>query len=52
MRSGLSLVKEGTSWHIEGDGRDRARIAYATIVDGKLAYEFEPIVEDVPCQVS
>jgi hypothetical protein len=52
LRSGLSLVKEGTSWRIMGDGGDRARIAYATIVDGKLTYEFNPIVEDVPCHAS
>jgi hypothetical protein len=52
LRSGLSLVKEGTSWHIQGDGKDKARIAYATIVDGKLTYEFEPFVENVPCHAS
>jgi len=49
LRSELRLVKEGTSWRIEGDGRERARIAYATIADGKLIYECEPVVENVPC---
>jgi hypothetical protein len=52
LRSRLRLVEEGTSWHIEGDGKDRARIAYATIVDGKLVYDLEPIVESVPCHAS
>jgi len=52
QRSGLRLVKEGPSWHIEGDGKERARIAYATIVDGKLVYDLEPIAEDVPCRAS
>jgi hypothetical protein len=52
MRSGLSLVNDGTSWHIEGNGSDRARIAYATIVDGKLIYEFEPAGENVLCPAS
>lgn len=41
LRSELSLVREGGSWRIRGEGRERARIAYARIVDGKLAYEFE-----------
>jgi len=42
LRSELRLVKAGSSWSIQGEGRERARIAYARIVDGKLAYEFEP----------
>jgi hypothetical protein len=42
LRSELRLVKAGSSWSIQGEGRERARIAYAKIVDGKLAYELEP----------
>ena len=42
LRSELTLVKAGGSWRIEGSGKDRARLAYATLVDGKLAYELEP----------
>jgi hypothetical protein len=41
-RSELRLVKEAGSFHIEGEGKQRARIAYATIVDEKLTYELEP----------
>jgi hypothetical protein len=31
---------------IEGEGKHRARIAYATIVDGRLQYEFDEATED------
>jgi len=40
LRSQLSLVNTGDSLHIEGEGNQRARIAYATIADGTLKYEF------------
>ena len=40
-RSGMSVVKDGNSWQIEGDGAERAVLAYAKDVDGKLAYEVE-----------
>jgi len=42
LRNELTLVQEDGSWRIEGEGRERARIAYATIVDGRIAYECEP----------
>jgi hypothetical protein len=42
LRNQLRLVSEGGSWQIQGEGRDRAQIAHALIVDGKLTYEFEP----------
>jgi hypothetical protein len=42
LRNELKLVNECGSWHIEGEGRQRARIAYATIVDEKITYEWEP----------
>jgi hypothetical protein len=38
-RSKMSVVKDGHSWRIEGDGADRAVLAYAKNVDGKLVYE-------------
>lgn len=38
-RDGLSLVKDGDSWQIRGEGHERARIAWATLIDGKLTYE-------------
>jgi len=38
QRSEMCLVWKGGQWHIEGDGADRARIAYATIKDNTLSY--------------
>jgi hypothetical protein len=38
-RSKMSVVKDSHSWRIEGDGADRALLAYAKNVDGKLIYE-------------
>ena len=42
QRSKLRLVSDCGSLRIEGEGKGRARIAYATIVNGKLAYEIDP----------
>lgn len=42
LRSQMRLVSRGGSWHIEGDGRESATIAYASLSDGQLSYEFEP----------
>jgi hypothetical protein len=47
LRNELKLVSEGGSWRIEGEGRQRARVAYATIVDDKIRYECEPVTSDV-----
>ena len=38
-RSKMSVVKHNKSWRIEGDGTERARLAYAKNVDGRLVYE-------------
>lgn len=50
-RSQLKLIKRGGDWKIEGQGKERARIAYA-ILDGKqLVYELASAVApevDVP----
>ena len=40
LRNELKLVNEDGAWRIEGKGCKRARIAYATIADGTLKYEF------------
>ena len=40
-RSELNLVNVGGSWHIEGKGSERAKIAYARLVDDKISYELE-----------
>ena len=40
-RSKLKLAAVGDRWRIEGEGSQRARIAYAHLVDGRLKYSFE-----------
>jgi glycosyltransferase involved in cell wall biosynthesis len=42
LRRELKIVRKGEDWAIEGQGKERARIAYAQIVDGRLAYTFDP----------
>jgi hypothetical protein len=39
-RSQMSLVNEGASWRIVGEGAERAVLAFARKVDGGLVYEF------------
>lgn len=48
-RSGMSVVKDGDSWRIEGDGAERAVLAFAKDVDGKLVYEVEQVRTGEPC---
>ena len=38
QRGNMRLVWKGEQWHIEGDGAERANIAYATIKDNTLSY--------------
>jgi hypothetical protein len=38
QRAAMTLVKTDEGWRIEGEGAERARIAWATEVDGKLSY--------------
>jgi hypothetical protein len=40
QRAELRLVENGSSWKIEGEGRERARIAYATEENGELHLTF------------
>jgi hypothetical protein len=40
LRSKMDLVYEGGSWRIKGQGSERARLAYAVLVDDKIVYEF------------
>lgn len=37
QRASMRLVKSGASWKVEGQGSERAKIAYATQVEGHLA---------------
>ena len=43
QRSRMRLVEDGQGWHIEGEGSDRAQVAYASEHGGQLAYAFEPV---------
>lgn len=43
-RSKMSVVEHRDSWRIEGEGAERAVLAYAKICNGKLAYEVSPAV--------
>ena len=40
QRQQMSLVQEGKTWRIEGPGRDRARIAWATVTGEQVSYSF------------
>jgi hypothetical protein len=40
LRSKLKLVPQGKSWRIDGQGSERARLAYAVLEGDKLRYEF------------
>jgi hypothetical protein len=37
----MRLVKQENGWRIEGNGKERARIAYATLCDDRLIYSVE-----------
>jgi hypothetical protein len=38
-RSRMSIVKDGESWRVAGEGAERAVMAFARSVDGRLVYE-------------
>jgi hypothetical protein len=40
-RAELRLVPDGQGWRIEGEGKERARIAYAHLLDDRVKYSFE-----------
>jgi len=40
-RSRMSVVRDGSGWRIEGVGKERASLAFATLVDDTLAFTFE-----------
>jgi hypothetical protein len=41
QRAGLRLSASGNAWRIEGPGKERARVAYARLENGKLEYRVE-----------
>ena len=53
QRSRMRLVQDGTRWQIEGDGKERARIAYARIEGERLAYRVaEAVASDTRLPVA
>ncbi|HVT96462.1 MAG TPA: hypothetical protein VHE33_03090 [Acidobacteriaceae bacterium] len=42
QRAAMTLVRAKDGWRIEGAGAERARIAWAREIDGKLFYSVEP----------
>lgn len=40
QRAQMSLIKTRSGWEIEGEGRERARVAYATERNGRLVFSF------------
>jgi hypothetical protein len=40
QRAAMELVESNGQWQIEGEGRERARVAYASEEDGRLALSF------------
>ena len=42
QRREMKLVPESDGWRIEGEGNQRARIAYASEHDGHLVYSLTP----------
>jgi glycosyltransferase involved in cell wall biosynthesis len=46
QRRELKLTQVGTGWSIEGEGKERAVIAYAHLRDGHLTYSFDRIAAE------
>jgi hypothetical protein len=41
QRAGMELVGEGGTWRVEGEGSDRASVAYACLDGGGVSYEVQ-----------
>jgi hypothetical protein len=39
QRSHMRITGHGGEWRIEGDGAERARLAYARLDDGKVVFD-------------
>lgn len=44
-RANMRLIEVNGNWQVEGNGSERARIAYASEKEGKLAYSFQSVTE-------
>jgi hypothetical protein len=51
QRAEMKLVQAGSEWRIEGAGKERAQVAYATLKAGKLAVEFQSRRDQSSCPV-
>jgi hypothetical protein len=51
QRAKMRLVEDGDGWRIEGDGAERARIAYAREKEGRLLFTLQggSAVGELPC---
>jgi hypothetical protein len=58
QRAAMELVKTDQGWRIEGEGNERASIAYASEEDGRLVYSLkksprsEPFIESSTAQAT
>jgi hypothetical protein len=46
QRAAMTLVEDSGGVRIAGEGSERARVAYASVVEGRLALSIEPSVAD------
>lgn len=52
LRNELKLVNEGNDWRIEGNGAERARVAWAVVDHDRLTYELESAPDKFPVDVA
>ena len=50
-RNQMSVVKDGGSWKVAGEGAERAALAFAKVVDGRLVYELGTSRRDLCARV-
>jgi hypothetical protein len=43
QRSQMTLIEKDGHWQIEGEGKEKARLAYATLDDGRILYQIEGV---------
>ena len=48
-RSMMTVEKVGNSWQIKGKGAERAQLAYARSVEGRIVYELDQISGSMTC---
>jgi hypothetical protein len=41
MRSEMEIIQEGGSWRIEGEGSERAGLAFAVLENDRIVYEID-----------